>query len=259
METIEWVRNPNLAPNGLRDSKVFVSAVTAIFERSRISNLKKVKSCEVVQLNDKIRDLLTYLLLRRQPSTASPIPLDYPGMINSEDPERVAVLKACHTRMIERALQGEIVKPYATMQLLVEANLVRDADWVKGEELTLWILALSLFTTPVSPKDFYTVYRCLKLSTDSLAMATMGEEKEFAEDPLRIVSWVSTTLEQICELRCDTVQVVNDVAYICLFASMIRVSRMSEVDHPIQGLLRDEVMQLQEIRQNTGRVVKCSQ
>ena len=238
MEPIDWVRNPNDAPIGYKDSQVFVSVVTEIFGQTR-SNKKDFL---------KLRDLLTYLLLRRNPITDSVLPLDhYPS--SAEMPDRIKHLKFAATRDIERYIERKESHPYAILQLLMESTLDRNARWRTQEEVTLWILSLWLMTMKLELSDRITCHACLRLYYDSRAIGLSSPEGEFNSDRILMAGRIVRDTKRLCDRSYTLSEMTLSLSYFGAFASLVRASRMVDVDHPISTLLREELARLQVIRQ----------
>ena len=245
-ETIDWIRDPSLAPQGYRDSAVFVSAVTSIFERGPDTS--------------KVRDLLTYLLLRRQPLTQEKIEkLDHDCLKPETTPERIEILRTATQREIELCLYpgDRPGKPYSVLQLIQIYTSSLRQEWASGEELTLLILALSCFSATTGTTDLATVYACLELYFKSRSVSVNPVvELEFIEDKLRYVAGVLNQVNRLFELDYSVQTRLRETAYIGAFASLVRASRMVESTHPIQEILRREVTQLKTLRleQETSNV-----
>jgi len=236
-ETIDWVRSPDLEPNGFKDSLVFVSAVTAIFEQARTKTRTN---------SSTVRDLLTYLLLRRNPATGAQVILDHikPG---SEGivPDEISMLKASAYRSIEKYIEGASSQPYSVVMLLQRMICNPRQNWAKPEEFTLLVLSMWLFAKQEVTSDISTQRSCLRLYYDCLAYAKRSSEQEFIDGRFRYDSWLVNEFERLafsCENR---ISFEKELSYVGAFASLIRASRMVEDNHPLKGLLRNEIAWLQ--------------
>lgn len=234
--TRDWVRNPNLAPTGFKDSAVFVSVVTAIFEQARAGR----------DHSDLVRDLLTYLLLRRNPATDVSIILDHiqPGM-DGNVPTDIELLKDATKRSLERYVNHEPSQPYSVVMLLQKMILNPAQNWANPEEFTLLCLSMWLFTRTISTVDIGTQRSCLRLYFDSLAYRTDNREREFINSPVRIASWIWREIERLFFDHKDTSKLIGELAYVGSFASLLRASRMTGEQHPLKSILRDEIALLQ--------------
>ena len=230
METIEWVRDPNLAPRDNRDSTVFVSAVAELFEQSRDP--------------DKIRDLLTYLLLKRQPSTNEPIPNEYEFKMPKVS-DRIIMLKDATQREIERYVNGEHGHPWSILQILQEANKSR-TKWWNPESVALWPLAIGLASQQPMLSDVCVAYNCLKLSNLNCATPIQTPALEFTTDKIRLVTFLHVEAERLCETIEDPVELINNLSYIGCYTSLVRACRMVHASNSINVILRKEVSRLHD-------------
>lgn len=246
METIEWVRQPNLAPSGYKDSQIFVSLVTELFESRR----------PISKLSSTARDLFTYLLLRRHPITNQDLPLEH-VYYNVQVPDRVQLLRDSVKTMSERYLNNDPkAHPYSLMQLIAEVVVQPTAQWVNWEECTLLLLSLYIVSDPTATTDISTVHSCLQLYYKSQQMKPVDPEVEFTNDMLLYMFCVGSAIDRMCFLEYSTKDILREIAYLGAFASLVRACRMVLPDHPLQSKLREEVTQLQQTRQQAG-VVKC--
>ena len=236
-DAIDWVRNPDRTPTGFKDSSVFVSAVTAIFEQARTK--KRINGSTV-------RDLLTYLLLRRNPTTGEDVILDHvqPGS-EGEVPEGISLLKASVTRSLERYLNHEPSQPYSVLMLLQRMIHNQRQNWANPEEFTLLILSMWLFSRQVESRDISTQRSCLKLHFDCMAYPCRSSEREFMNSDCRYDSWIYNSIDDLC-FKCENrISMLRELSYVGSFASLIRASRMVDKDHPLKGILRNEIAWLQ--------------
>ena len=236
MEPIDWVRNPSLAPNGYRDSLVFVSVVTEIFEQARSHD----------QETDKLRDLLKYLLLRRHPVTDAVLPFDH-NPSHSSETEHTTYLKSAAHRDITRYFNNELSHPYAILQLILESTRDRHARWRTHEEVTLWILALWLMSQRLDLRDKLVCHACFRLYYDSKSLARSNAEGEFNSDRLLMAVRITREAKRLCDRSYSVEEMTSALAYFGAFASLIRACRMVENGHPLNTLLREEITWLQGI------------
>lgn len=236
-ETIDWVRNPSLEPSGFKDSLIFVSAVQAIFEQARTKERTNTST---------VRDLLTYLLLRRNPATGVEIILDHvkPGS-EGEVPEDVAMLKASAYRSLERYIEETKSQPYSVVMLLQRMIHNPRQNWARPEEFTLLVLSMWLFAKKEVTDNISTQRSCLRLYYDCLAYSKRSSESEFIDSRCRYDSWLVNEFERIAFEYENRISFEKELSYIGAFASLIRASRMVGEDHPLKGLLRNEIAWLQ--------------
>lgn len=236
MPAIDWIRNPSLAPSGYKDSKIFVDAVSAIFEQDR----------EYVDNSHIIRDLLTYLLLKRNPATDTIITLDHmrPGS-EGVVPEDIAILKSSTRTSLERYLNHTNSQPFSTVMLIQRMILNPSQNWANPEELSILILAMWLFTRKISTDDISTQRSCLRLYFDSLAKPKTNVEREFINSDIWYSSWLLNEIERIFCTFDDMSLILREISYIGIFVSLLRAVRMSTDDHPLVVILRDEIVWLQ--------------
>lgn len=244
VETIDWVRDPSLAPDGYKDSTVFVSAVTAIFEKDPDPA--------------KVRDLLTYLLLRRNPMTSDPLPLEHLCEDPTTVPDTVVILRDSARINLERYLypKQKLGRPYAQLQLIQLYVKSLNLKWSSGEEFALLVLSLCTLAPIRTTRDIFSVHACLKLYFDQVHNKPKIRECEFVEDIPRYTSWIYNEIDRLCELNYTNEERESELAYLGAFASLVRASRMMGHLHPVSKMLGDEVAKLKtnRLEQETSNV-----
>lgn len=232
---IDWVRHP-VAGERPKDSSIFVVVVNAIFEQARVT----------VDNSAVIRDLLTYLLLRRNPATDVSVVLDHiqPGS-EGEVPEDINLLKDSAYRSIARYIENKPSQPYSVVMLLQRMILDPSKNWANPEEFTLLILSMWLFTRKMDTVDIGTQRSCLRLYYNSLAYKPDNTEREFINSDVGYGSWLLNEIDRVFGTFDDKESIIRELTYIGSFVSLLRATRISKLDTELKEVLRDEVVWLQ--------------
>lgn len=237
-DKLDWVRQPYLAPGGFKDSLAYVGAVHAIFMQARMKD---------AIIASQIRDLLTYLLLRRNPATDVSVVLDHmPEGSEGVVPEDVQMIKESTYRSLDRYIKGEASQPYSVLMLIQKMNANPVQNWANPEEFALLILSMWLFTKEVDTADISTQRSCLRLYFDSVSYKCRGREREFMNSDVRYGTWLNEEIERLFFEIEDTKSLLQELTYVGSFASLLRAARMVEDDHPLKEVLRDEIAWLQD-------------